>query len=278
MAKLNGSVGEGGVNNADDVRLVKIELNRRSAMIGMSQLGESGVYTSDVARMLRRFQALVLRLQNATGLVVPGDQTERGLLFVSPASQMIAAQQSLSSLSGAEWWHVNQGRFPNSREVSDLAPAFSQRTNAFIGALRRAGATVRVGSTRRSRARAYLMHYSWQIATGSLLPSEVPIDEETGIQWDHGDLSTSRMAAQEMVDLFRIVHRPSLTSNHISGTAVDMTIDWTDPIRVVDAKGAAKLIDRPRSAAKNDVLHEVGRSYGVLKLKTDPPHWSHDGR
>jgi hypothetical protein len=29
--------------------------------------------------------------------------------------------------------------------------------------------------------------------------------------------------------------------------------------------------------ALNPVLHKIGASYGVIKLLSDPPHWSSDG-
>lgn len=277
MAQLKNSVGDGGINAMDDVQAVKIALNQRVHMIGMPMLVSGGVYTPSIAHTLRRFQSLVLRIE-ANGMVEPGDQTARALFGTPAGAQIAAAQEGMSNLSGAEWWSANQARFPDHHEISELAPAFSQRAGEFIGALRRAGANVRVSSTKRSRQRAYLRYYSWQIATGSMLANEVPVDEDIGIIWDHGDPIWSRDAAQQMVELFKIVKRPSLTSNHVTGTAIDMEIDWTRPLHVRDAKGNAKLLDRPRSAATNEVLHDIGRSYGVRKLQADTPHWSEDGR
>lgn len=277
MAQLKGSVGEGGTNGADDVRAVKVELNRRVHMIGMPMLAPGSVYTPSIATIIRRFQVLVLRQLDASGVVEPGDETARALFGVSVGAQVAAAQEALSSLSGAEWWEGNKKRFADSTDVSELASGFAENAHAFIAALRKGGATVHVEGTRRNKDRAYLMHYSWQIATGAMEPREVPADEDVGIIWDHGDPIASRDAAQELVEAFDIEAAPPLESSHLDGRAIDMTIDWGRAIQVCDAKGAGKLLDRPRSAARNELLHDVGRSYGVRKLRSDARHWSMTG-
>ena len=184
---------------------------------------------------------------------------------------------SATIFSGAEWWHANQHKYPNSAEISELAPAFASAVGNFIRALEAAGAIVVVAATRRNRLRAHLMHYSWRVAHRDIAPARVPRDPQVPIIWDHGDDSASRKGAQEMVDLFGIVYRPSLTSNHIFGTAVDMKISWTQPIMVTDARRREVLIDLPRNDATNRALHSVGFTYGVRKLLSDAPHWSANG-
>ena len=79
-----------------------------------------------------------------------------------------------------------------------------------------------------------------------------------------------------MVDLFGIVFQPSLTSRHIRGVAIDMTIDWAGTIRVANAAGNVISLSSP-SDGTNTHLHGVGASYGVFKLVSDPPHWSDNG-
>lgn len=74
-----------------------------------------------------------------------------------------------------------------------------------------------------------------------------------------------------MVDGYRIVFRPSLTSRHTEGRAIDMNIAGAIGRTIVDATG------RERTVGSSADLHEIGRSYGVIKLATDPPHWSDDG-
>ncbi len=116
------------------------------------------------------------------------------------------------------------------------------------------------------------MHHSWRVARGQLAPADVPAIAGCDILWDHGDLATSRAAAREMVRLFHIVFKPSLTSNHIEGTAIDMTI--TRPRSMTMTDGAGKTV----VVASDAALHTVGASYGVRKLASDPPHWSANGR
>ncbi|ATY34551.1 hypothetical protein CVN68_10465 [Sphingomonas psychrotolerans] len=181
-------------------------------------------------------------------------------------------------LSGAAWWHANQARFPNSAAIGDLVPAFRDAVTDFIEALREAGATVKVSATRRNRTRAQLMHYSWRIAHGSIVPKDVPAIPGCAIKWDHKDLARSKQGAQEMVDLFGIAFQPSLTSRHIEGRAIDMTIGWAGTIQLRDKAGKLRALGAPRSGDTNKDLHAIGATYGVRKLVSDPPHWSDDGR
>jgi hypothetical protein len=81
-----------------------------------------------------------------------------------------------------------------------------------------------------------------------------------------------------MCDLFQIAFEPSLTSRHIEGRAIDMTIGWNGTIKVKDRQGKAREVGAPRSGDTNPDLHRIGAGYGVIKLVSDPPHWSDDGR
>ena len=104
------------------------------------------------------------------------------------------------------------------------------------------------------------------------------------IGWDHGDLAKSKAGALEMVNGFglavppRSINPPSLTSNHIGGKAVDMTIKWTGTIKVKKKEGTSVPVTYSLNVNANTVLHAIGESYGVKKLKTDAPHWSYNGR
>jgi hypothetical protein len=184
-----------------------------------------------------------------------------------------------SNLSGKDWWHANQSRYPNSREIGDLEPGFRSNVERFVASLRQAGATVVVSSTRRNAIRAYLMHYSWKIVNGKIDPREVPKRNGLSIEWDHGNIQESRRAAEEMVNLFGMAHIASLTSNHIKGKAIDMTISWKDVLVVTQpAPLFAKIESSPRTG-QNRKLHELGATvFDVRKLVSDPPHWSYNGR
>lgn len=138
---------------------------------------------------------------------------------------------------------------------------------------------MQVRSTRRNRLRAHLMHYSWKVAYGEIQPAEVPAIAGIDIEWDHGDDEASRQGAREMVNLFNLAHIASLTSNHIAGKAVDMTVSWKDLLVVRKPAPTQWRIESKPWDGNNRELHELGATvFGVRKLRTDPPHWSVDGR
>ncbi|NMV39582.1 hypothetical protein HGR00_16830 [Ralstonia insidiosa] len=80
-----------------------------------------------------------------------------------------------------------------------------------------------------------------------------------------------------MVAAYGIVFRPALSSRHTEGLAIDMTIRWSDMLRITDAAGTVVAIENSPRNGGNSALHTVGASYGVKKLLSDPPHWSEDG-
>ncbi len=210
-----------------------------------------------------------------------GRSDKSGPLLRCPALSKAAERDvapDARSLSGAAWWRANEAKYPNSRRVEDLDPDFRKGVEAFLAALKDAGATVEVASTRRSADRAYLMHYAWAIAHGEVKAAAVPARDGVPIRWDHGDEAKSKKAAEEMAKLFGMVHQASLKSRHISGKAIDMTIRWTGTLAIKDRDGkVVKIASSPRSG-DNKELHAVGATYGVVKLASDPPHWSTDGK
>jgi len=184
-----------------------------------------------------------------------------------------------SNLSGKDWWHANQARYPNSRKIDDLEASFRSDVERFINSLRNAGAIVVVSSTRRNAIRAHLMHYSWKIAHGTIDPRDVPKRSGLNIEWDHGNIEKSRKAAEEMVNLFGMAHIASLTSNHIRGKAIDMNISWKDRLVLTQPSPLFIKIESTPRTGRNRELHKVGASVlGVRKLVSDPPHWSYNGR
>jgi len=184
-----------------------------------------------------------------------------------------------TTLSGSEWWHANQAHYPNSSSVDDLEPSFGSCVERFLDALRSAGASIIVSSTRRNATRAQLMHYSWKVAYGDTEPEDVPKIPGATIDWDHGETAASRAAAMDMVKLFGMAHIASLTSNHITGKAIDMTISWKGTLRVTKPSPALWEIESTPHTGDNRELHELGQTlFDVRKLRTDPPHWSFNGR
>ncbi|QPR62220.1 hypothetical protein [Serratia rubidaea] len=103
-------------------------------------------------------------------------------------------------------------------------------------------------------------------------PSAVPAKEGVNIDWSHrGNRADAVAAARDMVNAYHIVYGPVLTSRHTQRRAIDMTITGIINKSVKNAAGVDVLVK------SQSVLHEVGASYGVLKLLSDPPHWSDDG-
>jgi len=182
-------------------------------------------------------------------------------------------------LSGPDW--VRQ--FPTSTKVDDLVEPFRTNVLAFIAALTDGGARVIVTDTFRPPERVYLMHWAFAIAHGTANPAKVPPMEGVDIQWVHTDASgdpdapATKAAAAAMVKAYGIVFAPAAASRHTEGLAVDMTITWQGSLTVNDASGAPVTISAPPFNGTNRGLFAIGATYGVIKLPSDPPHWSSDG-
>lgn len=265
---IGASVGRNGVNDLADVLVVQHLLNAWLDATGQEQLPTTGECGPRTIAAITGYQAKVLGLAKPDGLVAPGGRTWSALA----GGQGVPAQ-----LSGADWWRANQAKYPNSAAVADLAQPFQANVAAFLKALKDADAAIAISATRRNATRAHLMHYSWRVAKGSIAPNKVPALPGLPIQWDHGDLARSKAAAQAMVDLFQIAYEPSLTSRHIEGRAIDMTIGWTGTLRIKDKTGKTREIASAPRTGDNPDLHKLGATYGVIKLVSDPPHWSDDG-
>lgn len=181
----------------------------------------------------------------------------------------------MSEPSGAQWC----ARFPGSASTNDLLPAFRDRVNAFISAVKRGGATVSIAATFRPPERAYLMHWSCLIASSGQDPAAVAAFPGVNIDWAHGgDVGAARKAASAMVTGYAIKFPAALVSRHTQRRAIDMNIAWKGTLTVVDFDGKAHAIASAPRTHMNPELHAVGKSFGVIKLVSDPPHWSDDGR
>jgi hypothetical protein len=57
-----------------------------------------------------------------------------------------------------------------------------------------------------------------------------------------------------------------------------MTISWSRTLSIKKKDGTTvNIATQPRNGG-NPQLVAVGAGYGVIKLVSDPPHWSDDGR
>jgi len=186
--------------------------------------------------------------------------------------------------SGVYWVTWANSHAKDSKSVDDLDDLFKTKVNEFIKALEDAGASVEIKNTLRSDKRAYLFHWSWLIGLDKAKASEATERADVEIQWDHGDEEQSKKGAKEMIDGFGLAvppkstNAPALDSRHIEGKAIDMNITWKDTIKVKKKDGTEVSVKFDDDVNANTTLHGVGTSYGVIKLKTDAPHWSTDGR
>jgi hypothetical protein len=186
--------------------------------------------------------------------------------------------------SGKSWVTWANTNAKNSTNIDDLVDPFKSNAKAFIKALEDAGATVKVSTTKRDAKRAYLFHWAWLIGLDKSKASAATAMAGVDIEWDHGDAAKSKAGAKEMIDGFGLAvppkstNAPALASNHIAGKAIDMDITWTGELKVAKKDGTIETVVFMKDPNANTKLHQVGESYGLKKLKTDAPHWSHDGK
>lgn len=192
----------------------------------------------------------------------------------------VASPSPPKRLSGVAW--VTD--FPTSRKVEDLAEPFRTNVGKFLAAITAAGGKSNIAATRRPKERAFLMHWSFKVASGVVAPEDVPAMAGVDIEWVHTfadgkkNATASRKAAKEMVAGYDIAFAPALKSHHIAGLALDMSISWTTAeLKIKDAANREVIIKGAIKNGSNAELHAVGKSYGVIKLASDPPHWSADG-
>ena len=183
-------------------------------------------------------------------------------------------------LSGRIW----VGRFPDAKATDALADDFRPGCEAFIAAMRAAGASVSINSTRRPAERAYLMFCAWRIAKNIFGPQDAPVQAGVDVEWIHrradgsADLAASRAAAEDMVEAYDIAFAPALHSRHTEGHAIDMSVDWAGNLVIANRNGSQTTITGSPHDGTNAMLRAVGQTYGVIKNLHDPPHWSTDGR
>lgn len=216
-------------------------------------------------------------------------------------------------LSGSHWVR----HFAAPKEISELREPFRSNAQAFVTALREAGATVSIASTFRSQKRAYLMHMAGVVKKdprvalnpvpfqSNAIPDHDPFKGPLDITFAHlnaqGDLdvAATEAAAAAMCSGYDIAFPAGYpATRHGDRRAIDMTIRWTGaplfrlgpfptPLdAAADPIGYFAIPARrcPLGAGKvpdehcNTLLHTLGESYGVKKLVPDKPHWSDDGR
>jgi hypothetical protein len=185
----------------------------------------------------------------------------------------------MAEVSGPQWCP----RYPGSADVADLTPDFRDAVRAFISRMEAGGASVRVSATYRPPQRVYLMHWCWMIARGGFPAGNVPMRPDVPIIWVHkngsgaSDLGASHAAAEAMVQGYALKFEPSLTTLHAERRAIDMTIAWNGTLAITDFNATPHSIASEPRNGSNPELVKVGATFGVIKLLSDPPHWSDNG-
>ena len=172
--------------------------------------------------------------------------------------------------SGPQW----VARFPSVNDLSALVEPFRDKAVRFVNAMRAAGMDVSITAVYRPPERAYLMHWAWAIAREGQAPGSVPPMPGVDINWNW---SGGKQAAEAMVNAYGIVFGPVLQSRHTQRLAIDMDISWTGQPTIVKADGSRGTIMTQPPSGQNQALWQIGAGYGVIKLASDPPHWSSDG-
>lgn len=183
---------------------------------------------------------------------------------LTPASKINAPQTVRPS--GADWCAL----YPGSTSVNTLVQPFRAKFIEFQTALTNAGITIKITATLRPPERAYLMHWSWDIAHGICVASAVPAMPGVNIDWV-GDPATSISRAKDMVRTYGLAVEAVLNSRHTQGNAVDMILSNFEGKQIANKNGTMVTINQISD------LYPVGATYGVIKLQSDPPHWSNDG-
>ena len=180
----------------------------------------------------------------------------------------------MSEPSGPQWC----ARFPPGKSLDDLLPDFADKVRAFLSQLSHAGASVSIADTFRPPQRAYLMHWCCMLGGSGQDPHAVPPMAGVNIDWTcGGSIVQARAAARQMMAGYQIQFPAALESRHTQRRAIDMTIGWSGTLNIRDFNGQSHAIaDGPRNGSHPDLIR-VGASYGVIKLVSDPPHWSDDG-
>ena len=263
-----------GVKRLTGATVDACDLRASAALVLAGLAAEDQTTVRRVHHLDRGYQRLDEKLGRLGGRIVRKRETE------PRSARRAKAAPGSPFFSGKQWWKATEERYPNSTQVCDLEAGFRASVEAFLVALRDAGAKVVINSTRRNAVRAHLMHYSWRLAKGEIAAREIPVLPELDIRWDHGDEQKSRRAAAEMISpqCFNMAYPAALDSHHIAGKAIDMTITWTGTLVIRQQDGRTVEIPSLPADGTHPILHQVGRTYGAIKHPTDRPHWSVDGR
>ena len=184
-------------------------------------------------------------------------------------------------LSSGTWAWCNNSGYVNGQSLDQLEGDFKDKAKNIIGALRAAGVGVSVASTLRHPVRAAIMRYTFRYSREG-----VKDQKSLDLMAKHGVTVTGdRKAATAAVAKFGIAYTPSVTSNHIYGHAVDMSLSNLPAGKQIQLYGKTMTIQKGSASSKSTAesvrLNNTLNYYGIAgfkKMLSDKPHWSHNGR
>jgi hypothetical protein len=225
----------------------------------------------------------------------PGEGSEEGGVYPEEGPAPLTREERLS---GAHWNKIATDRWGGATpNIAELESGFGSDLQKFMDMLRANNIKPKLTSAFRPKQRSYLFHWCLEVANGRMAPKDVPTMEGVEINWDHGNEAKSRQAAQALAVSFGLVGVAALTSNHNSGLAADMVMDFkgnttntitykigsrtvTRTIKVDDEaidgeKNAKKVISNIGARE----FSKAGADFGVKRaIDNDIVHWSRSGR
>jgi hypothetical protein len=107
-------------------------------------------------------------------------------------------------------------------------------------------------------------------------PGICPLDAWCRDPLGASELAKPKAAARQMVAASGMVQIAALNSRHTDRRAIDMTPSWSGNLSIKRSDGSTKTIaGQPRNGGNRELI-AVGAGYRLVKLITDPPHWSED--
>ena len=208
-----------------------------------------------------------------------GRDADAGGLDTAAAGQ--AGEQATAGgylKSGADWRaRATANGWTNSIDFADLDPSFGPKAEKFVTALRSSGANVSIGAGLRHPLRARIMHYAWKVGKLGADPGTANAgcrSHGINIEWDHGNAEATKAAALALCEAFTLKCQPSLTSNHMGGKAIDITIENLPDVVVLD--GVEHAVGTEGSTPAR--VAPIGATIGVIWAGDwDDVHWSLTG-
>jgi len=239
--------------------------------------------------------ATVQPLRRVQRRTEPGEGSEKGGVLEESGPPPLTEEQRKS---GSHWKQIADDRWGGATpDIAELESGFGSDLRAFLDMLAANNITYVLESGYRPPERSYLFHYCVKVWKRKIAPKDVPSMAGVDIVWDHGNAAASRAGAEALATAFGLVGVAAHPSNHNSGKAVDMKLDFsgnptnrltytkdgrtiTRTIRTDDeARVGVKAKGKSISNIERRELSKAGADFGVRRaVDNDIVHWSRTGR